>query len=158
MLPCACRSKGKKKMAKSKMGKMYYVGMVRVRMHCCQPSFGGKARPGRCGDGPAGRGLSRLAGMFVRRLAVERVDAAGTREACLLKWIDSFAMRNFTNDAIFDDTLPAGDGLLEAGLRVPLDQLAVAMEDWFRRKGYLKAGERLEVRELQRAVDSPSGD
>jgi hypothetical protein len=65
-----------------------------------------------------------------------------------VKWIDNFAMRNFTNDAIFDDTLPAGDGLLEAGNRVPLDQLQTAMEDWFRRKGYLAAGERLEVREL----------
>jgi hypothetical protein len=54
-------------------------------------------------------------------------------------------MRNFTNDAVFDDTLPAGDGLLEAGLRVPLDRLHAAMEDWFRRKGYVKAGERLEV-------------
>jgi hypothetical protein len=57
-------------------------------------------------------------------------------------------MRNFTNDAVFDDTLPVGDGLLEAGNRVPLDRLQPAMEDWFRRKGYLKAGERLEVTEL----------
>lgn len=86
--------------------------------------------------------------MFVRRLKVERVDAAGGREACPVKWIDNFAMRNFTNDAIFDDTLPAGDGLLEAGLRVPLDRLRVAMEDWFRRKGYLRADEGLEVTEL----------
>jgi len=54
-------------------------------------------------------------------------------------------MRNFTNDAIFDDTLPAGDGLLEAGFRVPLEQLRSAMEDWFRRKGYLKAEESLFV-------------
>jgi hypothetical protein len=88
--------------------------------------------------------------MFVRRLVVERVDASGVREACPVKWIDNFAMRNFTNDAIFDDTLPVGDGLLEAGLRVPLDRLKAAMEDWFRRKGYLKAEERLEVRELAR--------
>jgi len=57
-------------------------------------------------------------------------------------------MRNFTNDAIFDDTLPAGDGLLEAGHRVPLDGLQTAMEDWFRRKRYLRVGERLEVSEL----------
>ena len=56
-------------------------------------------------------------------------------------------MRNFTNDAIFDDTLPAGDGLLEAGYRVPLERLQPAMEDWFRRKGYLAAGERVEVEE-----------
>jgi hypothetical protein len=83
--------------------------------------------------------------MFARRLSVERVDAEGARHTCPVKWIDSFAMRNFTNDAIFDDTLPVGDGVLEAGMRVPLDRLQDAMEDWFRRKGYLKKGERLLV-------------
>ena len=57
-------------------------------------------------------------------------------------------MRNFTNDVVFDDTLPIADGLLEAGSRVPLDRLQPAMEDWFRRKGYLKAGERLELSEI----------
>jgi hypothetical protein len=56
-------------------------------------------------------------------------------------------MRNFTNDAVFDDTFPAGDGVLEIGHRVPLEQLKAAMEDWFRRKGYLQADERLEVAE-----------
>jgi hypothetical protein len=56
-------------------------------------------------------------------------------------------MRNFTNDAVFDDTLPLADGLLEAGFRVPLDQLQPAMEDWFRRKGYLKAKEIIHVSE-----------
>ncbi len=86
--------------------------------------------------------------MFVRRLKVERVDEAGARHACPIRWIDNFAMRNFTNDAIFDDTLPAGDGLLEAGYRVPLDRLQPAMEDWFQRKGYLTAADRLEVTEL----------
>ena len=85
--------------------------------------------------------------MFVRRLSVMRVDAAGERHACPIAWIDNFAMRNFTNDAVFDDTLPVSDGVLEAGNRVPLDHLHLAMEDWFRRKGYLKPGERLEVAE-----------
>jgi hypothetical protein len=86
--------------------------------------------------------------MFVRRISVERVDASGARQACPIKWIDNFAMRNFTNDSVFDDTLPVGDGLLEAGHRVPLARLQTAMEDWFRRKGYLKAEDRLEVVEL----------
>ncbi len=74
----------------------------------------------------------------------------GWRHPCPLHWIDNFAMRNFTNDAIFDDTLPRGDGLLEAGYRVPLDRLQPAMEDWFRRKGYIKAGERVEIAELRK--------
>jgi len=86
--------------------------------------------------------------MFARRISVERIDAAGARRACPIRQIDNFAMRNFTNDPVFDDTLPVGDGLLEAGHRVPLEQLRTAMEDWFRRKGYLKAEERLEVVEL----------
>ncbi|HVU46572.1 MAG TPA: hypothetical protein VHD85_10625 [Terracidiphilus sp.] len=86
--------------------------------------------------------------MFARRISIERIDAEGVHHACPIAWIDNFAMRNFTNDAVFDDTLPAADGLLEAGNRVPIDRLGVAMEDWFRRKGYLKADERLEVAEI----------
>ena len=86
--------------------------------------------------------------MFVRKLKIEKVDAAGVRQPCPLRWIDNFAMRNFTNDAIFDDTLPVADGLLEAGNRVPLDRLRTAMEDWFRRKGYIRPEERVEISEL----------
>lgn len=86
--------------------------------------------------------------MFVRRIVVERVDAQGARHACPIAWIDNFAMRNFTNDAVFDDTLPVAGGLLEAGNRVPLDRLQTAMEDWFRRKGYVKTGERVEATEV----------
>ena len=88
--------------------------------------------------------------MFVRRISIERMDAEGQRHACPLRWIDNFAMRNFTNDSVFDDTLPVGDGVLEAGTRVPLERLGPAMEDWFRRKGYLKKDERLLVHELSR--------
>ena len=39
---------------------------------------------------------------------------------------------------MFDDTLPVADGAIEIGTRVPLPELKSAMEDWFRRKGYLK--------------------
>jgi hypothetical protein len=89
--------------------------------------------------------------MFVRQLRVERITPEGEAIPCPIGWIDNFAMRNFTNDAIFDDTLPVGDGLLEAGFRVPLDRLTPAMEDWFRRKGYLAAGETLRIDELPAA-------
>ena len=89
--------------------------------------------------------------MFARVLKVERVDASGVAHACPIAQIDNFAMRNFTNDAVFDDTLPVGDGLLEVGFRVPLDRLAAAMEDWFRRKSYLKPDERLRVSEMEKA-------
>ena len=86
--------------------------------------------------------------MFARRLSVKRIDTSGERHPCPIRWIDNFAMRNFTNDPIFDDTLPIADGLLEAGTRVPLARLEQAMEEWFRRKGYLKSGELLEVAEV----------
>jgi hypothetical protein len=75
-------------------------------------------------------------GMFSRKIRVE-YEAEGKHLPAPVKWLDSFAMRNFTNDQVFDDTLPAGDGVLEIGARVPLDRLKAAMEDWFRRKGYL---------------------
>ena len=89
--------------------------------------------------------------MFFRKLQIERIDADGQAHLCPIRWIDNFAMRNFTNDAIFDDTLPVADGLLEAGFRVPLGRLQPAMENWFRRKGYLKPNETLRITELQPA-------
>jgi hypothetical protein len=82
--------------------------------------------------------------MFSRRVRVE-YEQDGKRLPCPLKWLDSFSMRNFTNASMFDDTLPVADGILEIGERVPLDQLKDAMEDWFRRKGYLDKDAKLTV-------------
>ena len=70
--------------------------------------------------------------------------------ACPLKWLDSFSMRSFTNDSIFDDTLPVADGLMRVGTRVPLARLKEAMEDWFRRKSYLGKEQELSVEEAIR--------
>lgn len=92
--------------------------------------------------------------MFVRRISIERVTATGGTVPCPVAQIDNFAMRNFTNDAVFDDTLPVADGLLQAGLRVPLDLLQQRMEQWFRRKGYLAAPDTLRVTELPRSATS----
>lgn len=85
--------------------------------------------------------------MFARKIRVE-YESHGQRHPAPLKWLDSFAMRNFTNDQVFDDTLPTADGVIEIGARVPLDRLKTAMEDWFRRKGYLKPGASLVVAEI----------
>ena len=74
--------------------------------------------------------------MFARKIRVE-YEQDGSRQPCPLKWLDSFSMRNFTNDQIFDDTLPVADGQMEIGTKVPLDGLKAAMEDWFRKKSYL---------------------
>ncbi len=84
--------------------------------------------------------------MFARRIKVE-FDDQGQRHACPLKWLDNFAMRNFTNDPIFDDTLPLADGVMEIGRRVPLDRLKADMEDWFRRKSYLPKEAKLLISE-----------
>lgn len=74
--------------------------------------------------------------MFACKIRVE-YEENGQRMPCPLKWLDSFSMRNFTNASVFDDTLPVADGRMEIGSAVPLDELKDAMEDWFRRKGYL---------------------
>ncbi|MFZ0801809.1 MAG: hypothetical protein WBQ09_07870 [Terriglobales bacterium] len=84
--------------------------------------------------------------MFARRIRVE-YDNNGRRIPCPMKWLDSFSMRNFTNATVFDDTLPVGDGLMEIGRNVPLDDLKAAMEDWFQRKSYLAKGAGLTVTE-----------
>ena len=84
--------------------------------------------------------------MFARRIRVE-YEAEGGAQPCPMKWLDSFSMRNFTNAPVFDDTLPVADGVMEIVARVPLEQLRAAMEDWFRRKGYLAKGAKLRVGE-----------
>ena len=85
--------------------------------------------------------------MFARKIRVEYEDH-GQRLPVRLKWLDSFSMRNFTNASVFDDTLPVGDGRMEIGKNVPLEQLRDAMEDWFRRKSYLPRDSKLLLEEV----------
>lgn len=84
--------------------------------------------------------------MFARKIRVE-YEQNGQRHPCPLKWMDSFSMRNFTNASVFDDTLPIADGLIEIGAKVPIAELKVAMEDWFRKKSYLPQGSTLLISE-----------
>ncbi len=84
--------------------------------------------------------------MFARKLQIE-YEADGRRLPCPIKWLDNFSMRSFTNASVFDDTLPVADGKLEVGTAVPIEQLREAMEDWFRRKGYVGKDARLLVSE-----------
>jgi hypothetical protein len=81
--------------------------------------------------------------MFHRKLRIEYAAPGAHPKPCPIHWLDNFSMRNFTNDAVFDDTLPIDHGLLEIGNRVPVDKLHTAMDDWFRRKSYLKPAESL---------------
>jgi hypothetical protein len=86
--------------------------------------------------------------LFARKVSVE-YEENGQRQPAPMKWLDSFAMRSFTNDQVFDDTLPVRDGLIEIGAKVPLGLLRDRMEDWFRRKSYLPKEARLVVTETQ---------
>ena len=74
--------------------------------------------------------------MFARRIRVE-YEQNGRRLPCPLKWLDSFAMRNFTNASVFDNTLPVADGVMEIATQVPIKQLKAAMEESFRKTSYL---------------------
>ena len=83
--------------------------------------------------------------MYLHTLTIERITPNGEAHPIPLHQLDNFSMRNFTNDAVFDDTLPVADGQLEAGSLVPLDRLHTAMDRWFRQKRYLQPGERLRI-------------
>jgi hypothetical protein len=93
--------------------------------------------------------------MFARKIRAE-YEVDGQRLPCPLKWLDSFSMRNFTNATVFDDTLPVADGQREVGSAVPIDQLKDAMEDWFRRKGYLPRESHLSLAEEARPDQTTS--
>lgn len=72
--------------------------------------------------------------MFARKLEID-ITVDGQTRPCPLDWLDSFAMRNFTGSAEFDDTLPTGEGRIEAGLRVDPARLAQAFEEWLNKRG-----------------------
>ena len=72
--------------------------------------------------------------MYARKLKVH-VEIGNEERACPLEWLDSFFMRDFTRSGEFDDTLPVGDGQLEASFRVDTPALAAALADWLTRRG-----------------------
>jgi hypothetical protein len=72
--------------------------------------------------------------MYARKLKVE-VIVGEEHKPCPLEWLDAFCMRNFTGAAEFDDTLPTGEGTLEASLRVNPARLASAMSEWLTKRG-----------------------
>jgi hypothetical protein len=72
--------------------------------------------------------------MYARKLEAE-MRVGHERKPVPLEWLDAFCMRNFTGSSEFDDTLPLGDGRLEAGLNVEPERLAAAMGEWFTKRG-----------------------
>src|SRR5205814_6785759 len=76
--------------------------------------------------------------MYARTMKVD-VVIGGIRRPCPLEWLDSFCMRNFTGQAEFDDTLPIGEGQIEAGLRISPSRLADALSNWLTQRGKVNA-------------------
>ena len=72
--------------------------------------------------------------MYARKLSAVAV-IAGQRQPVPLDWLDAFCMRNFTGSGEFDDTLPTGEGQLEAGLTIDPQRLAAAMSEWLTKRG-----------------------
>ena len=72
--------------------------------------------------------------MYAQKFKVE-VIIRGERQACPLDWLDQFCMRNFTNAAEFDDTLPLADGQLEASFRVTPERFAEGFGAWLTQRG-----------------------
>jgi hypothetical protein len=72
--------------------------------------------------------------MYSQKLKVD-VVIRGERRACPLEWLDQFCMRNFTNSADFDDTLPVADGKLEASFRVTAERFAEGFGVWLTQRG-----------------------
>jgi hypothetical protein len=59
----------------------------------------------------------------------------GERYACPLEWLDQFCMRNFTNSAEFDDTLPVEEGRVEASFRLTPERFADGLAAWLTQRG-----------------------
>jgi hypothetical protein len=82
--------------------------------------------------------------MYAQKLNVD-VLIRGERKPCPLEWLDQFCMRNFTNSAEFDDTLPTAAGHLEASFRVTPERFGEGLEAWLRQRGKGE-GQPVEVR------------
>jgi hypothetical protein len=72
--------------------------------------------------------------MYAQKFKVEIV-IRGEARACPLEWLDQFCMRNFTNSAEFDDTLPVAGGRVEASFRLTPERFAEGLSTWLTQRG-----------------------
>jgi hypothetical protein len=72
--------------------------------------------------------------MYAQKFNVN-VVIRGEARACPLEWLDQFCMRNFTNSADFDDTLPVADGKIEASFRLTLERFSEGLAAWLTQRG-----------------------
>jgi hypothetical protein len=95
--------------------------------------------------------------MYAQKFKVD-VVIRGEVKPCPLEWLDQFFMRNFTNSADFDDTLPVADGRIETSFRLTPERLADGLGAWLTQRG---KGEGQPVEVLvsvePRVASNPSG-
>lgn len=72
--------------------------------------------------------------MYAQKFNVN-VIIHGAPRPCPLDWLDQFCMRNFTNSADFDDTLPVADGKIEASFRLTPERFAEGLGAWLTQRG-----------------------
>ncbi len=72
--------------------------------------------------------------MYAQKFLVD-VLIRSERRACPLEWLDQFCMRNFTNSAEFDDTLPVAEGEIEASFRLTPGKFAEGLAAWLTQRG-----------------------
>jgi hypothetical protein len=72
--------------------------------------------------------------MYAQKFLVD-VVIRGERRVCPLEWLDQFCMRNFTNSAAFDDTLPVAEGQIEASFRLTPEKFAEGLGAWLTQRG-----------------------
>lgn len=72
--------------------------------------------------------------MYAQKFNVN-VVIRGEAKPCPMEWLDQFCMRNFTNAAEFDDTLPVADGKIEASLRLTPERFAEGLGTWLTQRG-----------------------
>jgi hypothetical protein len=72
--------------------------------------------------------------MYAQKWKVE-VVVKGAKKLCPVEWLDQFCMRNFTNSAEYDDTLPLGDGRVEASFRLTPERFATGFAAWLTQRG-----------------------
>ena len=72
--------------------------------------------------------------VYAQEFHVE-VTIQGKRKDCPLEWLDQFCMRNFTNSAEYDDTLPVAEGRIEASFRLTPERFAEGLAAWLTQRG-----------------------
>jgi hypothetical protein len=72
--------------------------------------------------------------MYAQKFSVNLLVGSESKP-CPLDWLDQFCMRNFTNSADFDDTLPVADGRIEASFRLTPEKFAEGLRAWLTQRG-----------------------